>query len=59
MDVVARRQDSPPKFVERSCELRISTGEPGRRVDLVHLNLRRFGTAYNTVAAHCDPCRLL
>ena len=54
VDVVARRQDTPPKFVEVSYELRITTGESPRRVDLVHLNLRKYGTVYNTLAATCD-----
>lgn len=54
VDVVARRQDTPPKFVEVSYELRITTDESPRRVDLVHLNLRKYGTVYNTLAATCD-----
>lgn len=54
VDVVARRQDSPPKFVEISYELRMDTDENQRRVDLVHLNLRKFGTVFNTLAAACD-----
>lgn len=54
VDVVARRQDSPPKFVEISYEMRITTTEPQRRIDLIHLNLRKYGTVYNTLAAVCD-----
>ena len=54
VDVVARRQDSPPLFVEIRYELRISTDEPARRLELVHQNLRKFGTVYNTLAAVCD-----
>ena len=54
VDVVARRQDSPPKFVEVSYEMRITTSEPQRRIDLIHLNLRKFGTVYNTLAAVCE-----
>lgn len=54
VDVVARRQDSPPKFVEISYRMRITTEEPERRVDLLHKNLRTFGTVYNTLAAVCD-----
>jgi len=54
VDVVARRQDAPPKFVEITYELRIATDEAQRRVDLVHLNLRKFGTVFNTLAAACD-----
>ncbi|WP_448811413.1 OsmC family protein [Agromyces bauzanensis] len=54
VDVVARRQDAPPMFVAISYELRITTSEPQRRVDLVHQNLRKFGTVYNTLAAVCE-----
>ena len=54
VEVIARRQDSPPKFVEVAYTLRVTTAEPQRRVDLVHRNLRRYGTVYNTLAAVCD-----
>ena len=54
VDVTARRQDSPPRFVEVAYSMRITTDEPERRVELVHKNLRRFGTVVNTVAAACD-----
>lgn len=54
VDVTARRQNVPPKFVEIAYELRIGTDETERRVDLVHLNLRKFGTVFNTLAAACD-----
>jgi uncharacterized OsmC-like protein len=53
-DVTARRQDVPPKFTEITYELRLVTGEPQRRIDLLHRNLRRYGTVYNTLAAACD-----
>jgi uncharacterized OsmC-like protein len=53
VEVVARRQDDPPRFVEISYRLRISTDEPSRRIDLVHRNLQKFGTVYNTLAAVC------
>ncbi|MGB8652753.1 MAG: OsmC family protein [Mycobacteriales bacterium] len=54
VDVEARRQDSPPRFIEISYELRIATDEPERRVDLLHHNLRQYGTIYNTLAAVCQ-----
>ncbi|HEX6336379.1 MAG TPA: OsmC family protein [Jiangellaceae bacterium] len=52
--VVARRQDSPPKFVEITYSIRVTTDEPPRRVELAHANLRKFGTVYNTLAAACE-----
>jgi uncharacterized OsmC-like protein len=54
VEVVARRQDSPPKFVEITYALKVTTDEPPRRVELAHANLRKFGTVYNTLAAVCD-----
>jgi uncharacterized OsmC-like protein len=54
IDVRARRQDVPPRFVEIEYELHLVTDEDERRVDLVHRNLRQFGTVYNTLAAVCD-----
>lgn len=54
VDVRARRQDVPPRFVELDYEIRLVTDENERRVDLVHRNLRQFGTVYNTLAAVCD-----
>jgi uncharacterized OsmC-like protein len=54
VDVVAGRQDTPPKFTHFTYELRLVTDEPQRRIDLLHHNLRRYGTVYNTLAATCD-----
>lgn len=54
VDVTARRQDAPPRFVEIAYELRLVTDEPDQRVELLHTNLRKFGTVYNTLAAVCD-----
>ena len=52
--VTLHRQDAPPKFTEITYELRITTDEPSHRVELVHTNLRKYGTVYNTLAAVCD-----
>lgn len=54
VEVTARRQDTPPKFVELTYTLHVTTDEPRRRVELVHRNLRNYGTVYNTLAAVCD-----
>ncbi|MFE7529695.1 OsmC family protein [Kitasatospora sp. NPDC057542] len=54
VDVQVRRQDTPPRFTALTYELRLVTDEPQRRIDLLHQNLRRFGTVYNTLAAVCD-----
>ena len=51
--VTATRQSSPPRFTAVDYELRLVTGESDARLDLLHRNLRRHGTVYNTLAAVC------
>lgn len=45
------RQDSPPKMISIDYEIIVDTDEDDRRLDLLHSNIRKFGTIYNTVAA--------
>lgn len=45
------RQDSPPKMISIDYELIVDTDESDRRLELLHTNLRKFGTISNTVAA--------
>ncbi|HEX5378559.1 MAG TPA: OsmC family protein [Phenylobacterium sp.] len=45
------RQDSPPKLVSVDYELIVDTDESDHRLELLHTNVRKFGTVYNTVAA--------
>lgn len=45
------RQDSPPKMVSIDYELIIDTKESDHRLELLHTNVRKFGTISNTVAA--------
>jgi uncharacterized OsmC-like protein len=45
------RQDSPPKMVSINYELIIDTEEDDRRLELLHSNVRKYGTISNTVAA--------
>lgn len=54
VEVTAHRQDAPPRFTEIRYTLRVTTDETRRRVDLVHMNLRKYGTVYNTLAEVCD-----
>ena len=44
------RQDSPPKMVSISYEIIVDTDEDDHRLDLLHKNVRKFGTISNTVA---------
>ena len=45
------RQDSPPFMSSITYELIIDTDEDDRRLDLMHHNVRKYGTVSNTVAA--------
>lgn len=51
--VVAERQDAPPKMVRVTYSLRLVTDEPDQRVELLHRNIQKHGTIYNTLAATC------
>lgn len=44
------RQDSPPKMVSIDYEITVDTDEDDHRLDLLHKNIRKFGTISNTVA---------
>lgn len=44
------RQDSPPKMVRIAYEIVVDTDEPDARLDLLHRNLQKYGTIYNTLA---------
>jgi uncharacterized OsmC-like protein len=44
------RQDSPPRMISIDYELIVDTDEDDRRLDLLHTNVRKFGTISNTVA---------
>jgi uncharacterized OsmC-like protein len=45
------RQDSPPKMISIDYEIIVDTDEDDHRLDLLHTNVRKFGTISNTVAA--------
>lgn len=45
------RQDSPPMMVSIDYELTVDTDEDDHRLELLHTNLRKYGTISNTVAA--------
>lgn len=46
----AMRQDAPPKIVSIDYEIIVDTDEDDRRLDLLHTNIRKYGTISNTVA---------
>ena len=47
----ATRQDSPPKIIEIDYVLTVDTDESDQRLDLLHRNVRKYGTISNTVAS--------
>ena len=44
------RQDSPPMIVSIDYEIIVDTEEDDHRLDLLHSNVRKYGTISNTVA---------
>ena len=44
------RQDKPPKIVSVTYILTVDTDETDQRLELLHKNVRQFGTISNTVA---------
>lgn len=47
----AVRQDSPPKIASIDYEILVDTDENDHRLDLLHSNVRKYGTISNTVTA--------
>jgi uncharacterized OsmC-like protein len=48
------RQDSPPKMIRIDYDIVVDTDETDARIDLLHRNLQKFGTIYNTLAGATD-----
>lgn len=44
------RQDSPPRMVRINYQIVVETDESDARLDLLHRNLQKYGTIYNTLA---------
>lgn len=47
----AVRQDAPPKINSIDYEIVVDTDEDDRRLELLHTNVRKYGTISNTLAA--------
>lgn len=54
VEVEALRQDNPPRMNRMHYRIEIVTDEPEHRVDLLHRNIRKYGTITNTLAASCE-----
>jgi uncharacterized OsmC-like protein len=44
------RQDAPPKITRIDYEIIVDTDEDDRRLELLHANIRKYGTISNTLA---------
>lgn len=44
------RQDTPPRMESIDYEIIVETDEPDRRLHLLHENVKKFGTVFNTLA---------
>jgi len=45
------RQDAPPRMSNIDYEIIVDTDEDDRRIELLHTNVRKYGTIFNTVSA--------
>jgi len=52
--LTAVRQDAPPRIVSVDYELVVETDETDQRIELLHTNVRKYGTIFNTVAEAAD-----
>jgi uncharacterized OsmC-like protein len=48
------RQDVPPRMESIRYEIIVDTDESERRIDLLHDNVKKYGTVFNTVAPGTD-----
>lgn len=49
VEITGERQDSPPKMLSIDYTLRIRTEESDKRLALLHTNIEKYGTIYNTL----------
>ena len=54
IEVSAERDEPPPRIVSMRYSLRVVTDEPPQRIELLHRNIRKYGTITNTLAAACE-----
>ncbi len=47
--LAATRQDAPPRIISVRYEIVVDTDEPEQRLELLHTNVRKYGTIFNTV----------
>lgn len=47
--ITAKRQDSPPKLIDVVYTLIVDSDEPEHQLELLHQNIRKYGTVFNTL----------
>jgi len=53
------RQDAPPRMARIEYEINVDTDEDEHQLALMHENIRKFGTIYNTVSASTELIGIL
>ena len=53
IELTGRRRDSPPKMERIEYSIFIDTDESDNSIELLHRNIQKFGTVYNTLAEGC------
>lgn len=51
LSLEADRQDAPPKLTQIRYRLLVKTTESDQRLQLLHTNIEKYGTIYNTLAS--------
>lgn len=54
INLLGIRQDVPPKLESIHYEIELDTDETDQRIALLHTNVRKYGTVFNTVAPGTD-----
>ncbi len=50
IETEATRRDKPPKFIEIHYKVFLNTEESDHRIELLHKNIKQFGTVYNSIS---------
>ena len=54
IEVKGFRQEKPPMINKIQYTIRIKSNDPKLKLDLLHKNLKKFGTIYNTLNVVCE-----
>ncbi|HEV2516131.1 MAG TPA: OsmC family protein [Devosia sp.] len=54
LELEAIRQDVPPQLLSIDYRLLVRTSETDQRLELLHTNVRKYGTIYNTLASSIE-----